>query len=477
MIGTSGADMGGGSRVAITSDGTAFVNNRTGVSTWGAGVGGNVRGGVGAISPLGGFLYGTTVSSLPTLNSPGQQYAAGVSAAGNKAYFTVYGAQSQHWVSEDGKDANRGMVWSLDSSGLDSIADQRSLSKFTNAADNPPRTDLLQPTTTGLTPASGWNRIAASALRESTMDMVMVMDTVGGDFATAGDYEGYNLRNNGTADAFLPGIGVYNFNTNTLAGPAKQPILTHTAPTGSNMGTYNTAGIDQSTGRYYGGGISHSRAESTSDSWDPDASGPAPAIPIVNSTSNANTAAIGAAYDSAHNLLYAVTWDTPGYDIITTIAPTNDGSNGAFWAGEKLDDCHIELRDAAGDVTWSDTFNMSPSAGDPPVPGVQRIASVNVDANGDLFVSGYFENGGAGNGANAFDNFLRKYKKIAADNYELQWATTIGIDGARDLAYDSALDPEGISLYLLSDTWGQWPNTTGHVYAGNSGQVPQIPGI
>ena len=85
MIGAPGADMGGGSRIAVTSDGTVFVQNRTGISTWGNGTGGNVRGGLGAISPLGGLLYGTTVSSLPTLNAAGQQYAAGVNAAGNKA--------------------------------------------------------------------------------------------------------------------------------------------------------------------------------------------------------------------------------------------------------------------------------------------------------------------------------------------------------------------------------------------------------
>lgn len=77
MTGTSGNDMGGGSRIAVTSDGTLFVNNRTGESTWGSGVGGNVRGGVGAITPLGQLLYGTTVSSLPTIVSLSQQYAAG----------------------------------------------------------------------------------------------------------------------------------------------------------------------------------------------------------------------------------------------------------------------------------------------------------------------------------------------------------------------------------------------------------------
>lgn len=104
MIGTSSADMGGGSRVDVTSDGTVFVQNRTGVSTWAS----NVRGGLGAITPPGQMLYGTTVASLPTMLSPGQNYAAGVrvSAAGNKAYFTIYGGQSQYWEGGDGKTAD-----------------------------------------------------------------------------------------------------------------------------------------------------------------------------------------------------------------------------------------------------------------------------------------------------------------------------------------------------------------------------------
>lgn len=80
---------------------------------------------------------------------------------------------------------------------------------------------------------------------------------------------------------------------------AKQPILTHSAPTGSNMGVYSVAGIDQATGRYCGAGIFHSRGGSTSDAWDPDASGPAPSIPFVNSTSNANTAGDGRVWINA----------------------------------------------------------------------------------------------------------------------------------------------------------------------------------
>jgi hypothetical protein len=591
MIGAAGADAGGGTALDVTSDGTVFVNNRTGISTWGTGTGGNVRGGLGAISSLGGLLYGTTVSSLPTLNSPGQQYAAGLNAVGNKAYFTVYGAQSQYWTGEDGKDANRAMVWSLDSSGLDSIADQHSLSKFTNATGNPARTDLLQPTTTGLTPAAGQNRISWSAMRDSTLDMVMVMDMVAGDFATAGDYEGYGLRSRtiavGRDPAYLPGIGVYNFTSNTLSGPAKQPILTFdtsadvievfdiqcvadsagslnnkyfdvlgfngnyrfwysvdgggTAPgnppnpnggkyqidittgatadavaaatqavidaqgafgvtvvsavvtvtladvgdstqtdsggtgftftettagskaAGSNMGTYATAGIDQSTGWYYGGGISHSRTESTSNAWDPDASGPAASIPFVTSTSSGNPAGIGTAYDASNVLQYSVTWDTEGYDYIVSIAPTNDGSNSAFWAGEKLDDCYIELRDATGAVVWSDSFDMSPAAGDPAVPGVERIINVAVDDNGDLLVAGYFENGGAGGGAAAYDNFVRKYQKTAPNTYAVKWTTTVGLAGARDFIYDSALDPTDQTLYLVSDTQNQWPTINGFI--------------
>jgi len=305
MIGTNGVDMGGGSRLDVTSDGTVFIQNRTGVSTWGSGTGGNVRGGLGAITPFGGLLYGTTVSSLPTLNAAGQQYAAGVSTVGNKAYFTVYGAQGQFWTGEDGKDANRAMVWSLDSSGLSSIADQRSLSRFTNTAGNPARADLLQPVSTGLTPAAGQNRIAASDLRDSTLDLVMVNDMIDGDFGTAGDYGGYNL-NQGAAPAppgnsFQPGIGVYNFTTNTLSGPAKQPIVTYTgaAETWSNHSSYTVAGIDQSTGRYYGAGPSHARATSTSNGWDPDGSGPAAPILFANSTSSAITAAIGTASSTA----------------------------------------------------------------------------------------------------------------------------------------------------------------------------------
>lgn len=473
MVGISGDDGGGSATTTldVTSDGTVFVHNRTGISTWGSGTGGNVRGGLGAITPLGQLLYGTTVSSLPTMNAANQQYAAGVNAVGNKAYFAVYGAQGQFWTGEDGKDPNRAMVWSLNSSGLNSIADQHSLSKFTGAAGNPPRTDLLQPTTTGLTPAAGQNRISASALRDSTLDMVMVGDVAAGDFGTAGDYEGYLLRTNNSQPAYLPGIAVYNFTTNTLSGPAKQPILTHAAATGSNMGVYSAAGIDQSTGRYYGGGLSHSRTESTSDAWDPDGSGPAPSIPFVTSTSSANPAGIGAAYDSSHNLLYAVTWDTAGFDLITAIVPTDDGSNGVFWAGEKLDDCHIELRDASGAVVWSDTFDMSPEVA--AVPGVERIRSVSVEANGDLLVAGYFENGGAGGGANAYDTFVRKYKKTATNTYVVQWATTSGLSGVQDLIATSALDPADKTLYTVSRTDGQWANATGHLNAGGGDLLVQ----
>ena len=464
MIGAPGADMGGGSRIAVTSDGTVFVQNRTGISTWGGGTGGNVRGGLGAISPLGGLLYGTTVSSLPTLNAAGQQYAAGVNAAGNKAYFACYGGQGQYWNGEDGKDANRAMVWSLDSSGVNSIANQHSLSKYTNAGGNPLRLDILQPTTSGLTPAAGQNRIIATDLRESTLDMVMVMDMVSGDFATLGDYGGQLLRTNGTVDAYLPGIGVYNFDSNTLTGPAKQPILTYGGgnATWSNMGTYSSAAIDQNTGFYYGGGTSHSRAESTSDAWDPDGSGPAPSIPLVNSISNANTAGIGTAYDAANNLIYAVTWDTAGFDIINSITPTNDGSNSAFWAGEMLDDCHIELRDVTGAVVWSDSFDLSPSV------GVERIVSVKEDVNGDLLVTGYFENGGLGGGTGAYDNFVRKYEKTAPNTYMVQWTRTVGLVGTRDLSYDAAFDLSDKTLYVLSDTSGQWENPSGFVYTDSN---------
>jgi len=462
QIGTGGNDMGGGSRIAVTSDGTVFVNNRTGESTWGSGIGGNVRGGLGAITPLGQLLYGTTVSSLPTLNSPGQQYAAGVNTAGNKAYFTVYGAQSQFWTGEDGKDANRAMVWSMDSTGLNSVADQHSLSKFTNAEGNL-RTDTLQPTTTGLTPAGGSNRITASALRESTLDMVMTMDMVSGDFATAGDYEGYLLRNDNTNPAFLPGIGVYNFTTNILSGPAKQPILTHRSATGSNMGAYTAAGIDQSTGWYYGGGTSHTRTESSSDSWDPDGSGPTAPIPLPNGQSG-----IGTAYNELNILQYSVTWDTTGFDTINFIAPTNDGTNSVFWAGEQLDDCFIELRDASGSVVWSDSFDQSSDG------GVERIVSVKVDTNGDILVTGYFENGGSGGGADTYDTFVRKYEKTAPNTYAVKWDTTSnGPVGARDLIYDSALDPTDKTLYLLSDSFGQVNNTTGFLYAGNSDLLVQ----
>jgi hypothetical protein len=591
VIGASGDDGGSSINTAldIASDGTVFVNNRTGIFTWGSGTGGNVCGGVGAINPLGGLLYGTTVSSLPTMNAPSQQYAAGVSAAGNKAYFTVYGAQTQYWTGEDGKDPNRAMVWSLNSSGLNSIADQHSLSKFTGATGNPPRTDLLQPTTTGLTPTGGQNRIVMSDLRASTLDLVMVMDMVAGDFATAGDYEGYGLRTKSTAvgrdPAYLPGIGVYNFTSNTLSGPAKQPILTFntsadvkevftiqcvadstgslnnkffdvlgingnhrfwysvggagTAPAnppnpnagkfqidiatdatadavaaatqavidaqgafgatvlsnvvtvmlahpgnstqtnsgatgftftettqgvkaaGSNMGDYRAAAIDQSTGFYFGGGISHSRAESTSTAWDPDASGPAPSIPFVTSTSQTNPAGIGTAYDSSHNLLYSVTWDTAGYDVISCIGTTNDGSSSAFWGGELLDDCHIELRNASGVVVWSDTFDMSPTVAG--VPGVERVDSINVDSNGNVMVTGYFENGGAGGGVSAYDTFVRKYEKTAPNTYSLKWSKTIGLPGVQDLTGDGAYNTTDKSLYIVSATSGQWPNTSGFV--------------
>ena len=37
---------------------------------------------------------------------------------------------------------------------------------------------------------------------------ILVMDMVAGDFATTNDYEGYNLRNSGARNAYLPGIGV-----------------------------------------------------------------------------------------------------------------------------------------------------------------------------------------------------------------------------------------------------------------------------
>ncbi len=471
MAGVSGDDGGSSLNTAldVTSDGTVFVHNRTGVYTWGSGTGGNVCGGLGAITPLGNLLYGTTVSSLPTLNSASQQYAAGVSAAGNKAYFTVYGAQSQYWVGEDGKDPNRAMVWSLDSTGLGSIANQRSISKYTGASGNPLRTDLLTPTTTGLTPAAGQNRILMSDLRDSTLDMVVVGDMVAGDFGTAGDYEGYLLRTNGTQPAYLPGIAVYNFNTNTFSGPAKQPILTYSgaSPTWSNMGDYRAAGIDQNTGRYYGGGISHGRTESTSDAWDPDGSGPAASIPFVTSINSTNPAAIGTAYDSANNLLYSVTWDTTGYDVIYFIAPTNDGSNGVFWAGEKLDDCYIELRDASGAVTWSDSFDKSPSV------GVERVTYVSVDAAGDLLVTGYFENGGAGGGSAAYDTFVRKYKKTGAASYTVQWDTTFGLAGVQDLISKCALDPTDKTLYTVSRTDGAWTNTTGHANAGGGDLLVQ----
>jgi hypothetical protein len=86
-----------------------------------------------------------------------------------------------------------------------------------------------------------------------------------------------------------------------------------------------------------------------------------------------------------------------------------------------------------------------------------------VDTNGDLSVIGYFENGGAGGGAAAYDTFVRKYEKTGPAVYALKWSKTIGLAGVQDSVSDSVLDASDQTLYTVSATWGQWTNTSGFV--------------
>jgi len=484
----------------VTADGIAHLIVRSsGTQTFGEGATNSLNGDIGGIDALGNLVYGTTVSSLPGLVSPSQNYPAGVHAGGDgKAYFGTYSNNNAHWndpgsvqdpVNELGKQSNSPMVWSINSSALattgqldgnasltDAIDDRNSLSIYEDNSGTL-RSDTNAPTTTGLSVVGTQLRSTDSAFNKTTKEMIIVNDMVNGDFGTAGDYGGYNLRNDGTANAYLPGIGRYNFATNTLDGPAKQPILTYTGPeTGwSNMGVYVDAGVDQATGWYFGGGIAQSRSESKSNGWDPDGSGPAPAINFVDSIP-ANFAddhrfsspGIGTAYDENNNLQFAVTWDTAGYDIINSIVGFGDGSNNSIWAGEKFDDVYFEVRDGSGNVLASVSEDYNGATTD-----ANRIAEIMFE-DGFIYATGYAP--GADSGTR--DTFLSKYEwdgTPGSESLTKVWEKFIA-GGDSETATDGSLGK--LKSYVYASTNGQWDNTTGYVNPGGNDILLQklVPG-
>lgn len=464
MTGTAAQDA-FGTQAAVVSDGTLFVTNRTNVASWGSGATNSICSGVGAISPLGKLIYGTTLSSLPGMTSPGQNYLSGVNAAGNTAYIGINGSNTQYWSGQDTTDTNRVMTFSLDSSGLNSIANQRRLSKYKDNSGTL-RTDGLGPVLPGDglgQPAQ--NRSADSAMRASTLDMIIVGNS-NSDFSTAGDW-------GGTTYGCM--IGRYNFTTNTLTGPQYMPVVRNATST-IIRGDYNRAGIDQATGRYYGAGFPASGGAS----FDPDGAGALPPVSLDAASSNA----FAVAYSTSHDVLYTVLWDSPTAGItrerIFAIAPTNDGTDSVFFAGETTGDmpgfigtnanpnvhadAYVELRDASGAVVWSDQLAISSLS--------DAIVAAEVLANGDLMVTGYSD----GATANIRDSWVRKYKKTGPSTYVEAWTTTIvnpldPTNTRNDLAQDSAFKPTGNAVYLTVRSLSQWNNTTGHTVVGTDDDI------
>lgn len=214
MVGSTGADA-GTMYADVTSDGTLFVTNRTGAAIWGAGEAGSVCGGVGSITPLGKVNFGTTLRSVPGMTNPNQNYVSGVSAVGNTAYMSFYANRNQYWAGQDTGDRVRVMTFSLNSSGLDSIADRHRVSKFKSDTGTL-RTDGLGPVLPGggLSQAgeqSSWD----SVVNATTKDMIIAgYDKK--DFAVAGDSPGVEYE---------PFVGRFNLDTRTLLGPQYQPVL------------------------------------------------------------------------------------------------------------------------------------------------------------------------------------------------------------------------------------------------------------
>ncbi|MFN3168991.1 MAG: PEP-CTERM sorting domain-containing protein [Phycisphaeraceae bacterium] len=483
----------------VTSDGIAHLIVRSSnTQTFGDGSTNSVNGDIGGVNARGQLIYGTTISSLPGLVSPSQNYPAGVHAGGDgKAYFGTYSNNNAHWndpgsvqdpVNELGKQSNSPMVWSINSNNLaktgqfdgnasltTAIEDRNSLSIYEDNFGTL-RSDTNAPTTTGLSVVGTQLRSTDSAFNKTTKEMIIVNDMVNGDFGTAGDYGGYNLRNDGTANAYLPGIGRYNFATNTLDGPAKQPILTYTGPESgwSNMGVYVDAGVDQATGWYFGGGIAQSRSESKSNGWDPDGSGPAPAVSFVDSIPanfaddhRTTSPGIGTAYDSNNNLMFAVTWDTAGYDIINSIAGFGDGSNNSIWAGERFDEVYFEVRDGSGNVLASITEDYNGATTD-----ANRISEA-AFIDGAIYVTGY-----APGLSSTRETFVAKYDwdgTPGSESLTKVWERFIE-GGSSETVSDGTLGK--LKSYVYASTDGQWDNTTGYVNPGGSDILLQkvVPG-
>jgi hypothetical protein len=467
--------------LAVTSDGTIFLMDRaSGRATFGSGSTNSVNGNVGAIDSSGNFIFGTTISSLPGMSAGNQNYAAGVNAAGGKAYFGIYNNnEGSFWtnledpnnpgtfINEDGRAANTPMVWSIDSSTLqssgigDAIGDQRSISVYSDNSGTL-RTDPFVPTTTGLSPVGGQYRLTDSALRAATLDMIMVGDMVTADFGTTGDYGGIGQRNAAGDNAYFPGIARYNFNTNTVDGPSNQPTLFDSVQnTGwGNMGVYVQAEIDEASGWYYGGGLSHSRSFSSSTGWDPDGAGSAAAVNFTNSFSSATSAGIGTAYDENNNFQYSVTWDTAGFDYIYAIGAVNDGSNAAIWAGEKGDNAYFAKYDSSGALVWDVDLDLSAGT------DAERISEVEVKDDGTIWIQGYFTNTDG-----AIDSFISKRD---ANGNEIWTKVAAGGDadsglGYNDVSEDAEFDDEAV--YSFVNTNGTWTNTTGHVNPDTSNDL------
>ncbi len=480
----------------VTADGNVHMLNRSdNFQTYGEGPTNQIASGVGSVNPQGQLRYGTTVTGMPGFMTPSQNYPAGVHAAGDKAYYSIYTNNTSHWndffsaqdpVEETGKMGNSPMVWSIDSSGIaetgqidgnnslqTAINDRNSLSIYSDNVGTL-RIDAKKPVTTGLSVVGTQLRSTDSAMRTSTRDLIIVNDMVAGDFGTAADYEGYGLRSNGTGSAYLPGIARYNFDTLTLDGPAKQPILTYSGaePTWSNMGVFLSAGVDQASGWYYGGGIAHSRVESKSDAWDPDGSGPAAPIAFSNLPAFADNwsvtpKAIGTAYDASNALQYSVTWNDVGYNGINSIVGVGDGTNRAIWAGEKGENAYFEMRDSAGAFVWG--VDLALSLGTDP----ERITDVDV-VDGEVYVQGYYTNsvgGTVGDGSGGRDSFLAKYDLSGNEVW-----TSLILGGATETAGDGRSGK--LKSYIFSTSNGQWDNTTGYVHSTGSNVLLQklIPG-
>ena len=461
LAGSAGAD--NPSSLDVGSDGTIFLlDQEHNTDTWGSGISGSIGGGFAAVSPQGSLLFGQAIRNMPGMNSPNQNYSAGVSVIGNRAYYAIHGANTQYWTGEDGKDKNRAMVWSVDGTGLGSIADQHSLSIYDGSGNL--RTDALQPNVPGggLTDSTKQNRVHDSVVRQSTGDMVIVGDGTG-DFGTLGDYGG---------DTYMPFIGIYNVNTNTLTGPATQPVLSGAATAGHNFGYFTKAEIDQSTGWYFGSGYGR---YADAPNFDPDGSGPLAAMTL---SANGTLPGIAVAYDNNNVAKYGVVWDDGGGEtnIINTIGASNDGTNSVFFAGEKNDDSYVEKRDAAGNVVWSANLDLSGNYEADPVnnpgvftPGTERVAKVAVDADGNLYVTGYADT--TAGDSSTRDTYVRKYTKTGTNTYVEAWTTWANFganngDGTTDTVVDANVSKE--KVFALVSTTGQWDNTTNASYQGSS---------